>query len=64
MNWALIIQGILEAAAEIRARHAAANPDAPPLTDAEVHAKLLADLSNAQSNIAGFFLENGLPLPE
>ena len=64
MNWALIIQGILSAAEEIRARHAADNPGAPPLTDAQVKEKLVADLSDANSNINAFFVENGLPLPE
>ncbi len=64
MNWALIIEGIFTAATQIRAEHARNNPVAAPLTDAQVQGMLVAALSNAQSNIAQFFVENGLPLPE
>lgn len=64
MNWEHLILAVIQGVTEIRARHAAVNPAAPPLTDEQVHELLLVNLRNAHGNIAQFFIDNGLPIPE
>lgn len=55
-----IVSGVLQ----IVARHQAENPGAPPLTDVEVHARLLRDLEDGQSTIAQEFAAKGWTLPK
>ena len=55
----IVVQGIMG-----MVRRHAAEHDGDILTDAQVHAALLAELADGQSTIGEWFRDKGLPIPE